>query len=81
MGGYFNDIRTHEEKRGGMRRSDSSFWDFNSFINNMEMDKINRIGNLYTWANNKEREGYVEEKLDRFFRAASWITRNPRAKS
>lgn len=47
----------------------------------MEMDKINAISNLYTWANNRKGEGCVEEKLDRLFRAASWITRNPRAKS
>lgn len=47
----------------------------------MEMDKINAIGNLYTWASNREGEGCVEETLAKLFRAASLITRNPRAKS
>lgn len=35
------------------------------------MRSMRAIGNLYTWANNREGEGYVEEKLDRFFGAAS----------
>lgn len=80
FGGDFNDIRNQEEKRGGRRRLDSSFRTFNSFINRMEIEEINSVGRVYTWANNREEEGYVEEKLDRFFGAACWTIRNPRAK-
>lgn len=80
FGGDFNDIRNMQEKRGGRRRSDASFQVFNSFITQMGMDEINSVDNQYTWANNREGEGYVEEKLDRFFGAASWVVQIPRAK-
>lgn len=46
----------------------------------MRIEEIKSVGILYTWANNREGKGYVEEKLDRFFGAASWISRNLRAK-
>lgn len=49
----FNAIREHDEKRGGRRRLDSNFRIFNSFINNMEMEDVNLVGSMYTWANNK----------------------------
>lgn len=40
----------------------------------MDMDEIHSVGNLHTRANNREEEGYVEEKLDTFFGTAQWIT-------
>lgn len=43
------------------------------------MEEVSSVGNIYTWANNREGEGFVEEKLDRFFRACSWLTKHPRA--
>lgn len=46
----------------------------------MMIEKINKIGRPYTWANNRQGEGFLEEKLDRFFGAASWMIKNPRAK-
>lgn len=80
MGGDFNDLREHEEKIGGKKRLDSSFNMFNSFINDMEMAKISSVGNVYTWANNREGEGFVET-LDRFFGATRWLTKYPRAQA
>lgn len=71
LGGDFNDIRQQDEKKGGRRRVESSFQAFNSSINQMGMAEGKSIRALYTWANNKQREGYVEEKLDSFFGAAS----------
>lgn len=80
LGEDFNEIRNQEEKRRGRRRTEASFRGFNSFIDTMMMEKKNSVGSLYTWANNREGEGFVEEKLDRFFGAASWMIKNPRAK-
>lgn len=69
-----NDIRDHEEKRGGRRRSDLSFRNFNKFICDMEIEKIKAVGRMYTWANNREGERFVEEKVDRFFWVRKLVT-------
>lgn len=45
----------------------------------MEMEEVKSVGNAFTWANNREGEGFVEEKLDRFFGASSWQIKYPRA--
>lgn len=46
----------------------------------MEMEEIKAEGRIYTWANNKEVERFVEEKLDRFFGSGSWLLKHPKAK-
>lgn len=46
----------------------------------MEMEEIKEEGIIYTWANNKEVERFVEEKLDRFFGSGSWLLKHPKAK-
>lgn len=46
----------------------------------MMMEEINKIGRAYTWVNNRQGEDFVEEKLDWFFGAGSWMIKNPRAK-
>lgn len=35
---------------------------------------------MFTWANNREGKDFVKEKLDRFFGAASWLVKYPKAK-
>ncbi|KAK6120408.1 hypothetical protein DH2020_045888 [Rehmannia glutinosa] len=79
IGGDFNDICGHEEKKGGRRRSHSSFDFFNSFIGNMGMKEISSLGNETTWANNRVGEGFVKEKLDRFFGSLDWLSNFPNA--
>lgn len=69
--GDFNDIKGHDEKRGRRRRPESSFRSFRSFITSMEMEEIKAEGSEFTWANNRDGEEFVEEKLDRVFGAAS----------
>lgn len=34
----------------------------------------------YKWANNREGEGYIQERLDRFFGFAKWIMHYDKAK-
>lgn len=48
IGGDFNDIRDYAEKRGGRRRSDLSFRNFNNFISNMEMSELKAVGSKFT---------------------------------
>lgn len=59
MGGDFNDIREHEEKEGGNRRLESSFWSFRSFIADLEMGEVKFRGEAFTWANNRGNEGFI----------------------
>lgn len=70
IGGDFNYIRKHEEKMGGRRKNDRSFDSFRSFIDGMGMGEVKFRGASYTWANNREHEGFIHERLDRFFSSA-----------
>lgn len=72
-GGDFNEIKNHEEKHGGIRRQESSFHDFRTFIADMGMGEIRFTGHTFTWANNREGEGFIQERLDRFFGSAHWM--------
>lgn len=44
--GDFNDIRDQEEKKGGRRRQDCSFWGFRNFIADMEMGEVKFRGDF-----------------------------------
>lgn len=76
LGGEFNDIRSKEEKQGGKERHESSFLPFRSFIAEMDMGEIKYTGNTYTWANNRMGEGFIQERLDRFFGSSDWMLQN-----
>lgn len=45
----------------GKERQESSFLAFRNFIDEIEM------GDIYTWANNKERVEFIQERLDRLY--------------
>lgn len=70
LGGDLIDIRETREKLGGKPRSVGIVRHFKEYIQQMEMVKLRFIGREWTWANNRVREGYVEERLDRFFVAS-----------
>lgn len=72
--GDLNEIKNHDEKNGGNRRSEGSFIDFMSFISKMGMGDIRFQGSTFTWANNREREGYIQERVDRFFGSVEWMS-------
>lgn len=65
--GGFNEIKRRGKKCEGRVRSEGSFEFFQNFIRTMSMAEIRYIGRDWTWANNKVGEGFVEERLDRFF--------------
>lgn len=60
MGGDFNDTRNHDEKLGGRRRLENSFASFRNFIPGMEMGELKFIGDMYTWANNRAHESFIQ---------------------
>ncbi|GER46309.1 retrotransposon reverse transcriptase [Striga asiatica] len=79
VGGDWNEICSGEEKRGGNARSNTSCLAFNSFIARIGMLEVTMTDNTFTWGNNREQEGYIEEKLDRVFGSLEWLAINPTA--
>lgn len=73
MRGDFNDIISNEEKKGERRRSESNFTDFRYFIADMDMEDIKYKGEPFTLTNNRERESFIQERLNRFFGSANWM--------
>lgn len=71
--GAFNDIKDHVEKKSGRKRLESSFLDFKNFITNMKTREVKFRGESYTWANNREGEGFIQEMLDKFFGSTRWL--------
>lgn len=68
-----NDIRYPSGKIERRARSEASCLGFRKFIETMGMEEIVFQGNMCTWANNWEEEGYIERRLDRFFGTANWL--------
>ncbi|GER54160.1 hypothetical protein STAS_31725 [Striga asiatica] len=64
----------------GKLRGDRSFEGFNNFISYMGMSLIQIKGYKFTWGNNREEEGYVEEVLDKAFGSLNWVGAHPQAK-
>lgn len=79
LGGDLNDIKEGFEKKGGRIRSEGSFQQFRNFVSNMCMIEITCKGRDWTWANNRDGEGYVEERFDRFFASPGWTHQYPHA--
>lgn len=45
----------------------------------MKMGDIKYKGDIYTWANNREGEGFIQERLDRFCGSVEWMFLNDNA--
>lgn len=73
IGGDFNDILRQEDKQGGNKRLENSFVPFRTFVRDMCMRELCFNGRRWTWANNRQREGFIEERLDMFFTSAEWF--------
>lgn len=50
-----------------------SFIPFRSFIRDMQMGKINFKGKRWTCTNNRQGEGFIQKRLDRFFCSPEWL--------
>lgn len=57
--GDFNDIKSQNEKKGGRVMNVNSFANFRDFIAKMKMREIRFKGEEFTWANNREGEGFI----------------------
>lgn len=45
----------------------------------MGMAELKVLSRLWTWANNRELESFVEERLDRFCASLDWFLNFPQA--
>ncbi|CAA0840588.1 Unknown protein, partial [Striga hermonthica] len=77
LGGDFNDLLFHSEKKRGKMREDCSFISFRNFVRLMGMQDGYYQGYPFTWANNRQGEGFVEERLDRIFFSPGWLLTFP----
>jgi exonuclease III len=66
VGGDFNIIRSLEEKRGGSRRLDRDFGDFNTLIDDLHLIDLDTNNGLHTWTNRRTGIHQITCKLDRF---------------
>ncbi|KAG7581014.1 Reverse transcriptase zinc-binding domain [Arabidopsis suecica] len=79
MIGDFNEITGNHEKRGGKRRSESSFLPFRCMIENCGMIEVPSLGNLFSWVGRRScgTAGHrvrrlIKARLDRAMANEEW---------
>ncbi|GER55660.1 retrotransposon protein, partial [Striga asiatica] len=77
--GRLESYMLEEEKKGGRLRSEASMLGFRGFVEGMGMKELDMIGQSYTWGNNREGEGFVEERIDEAFASFDWLVSYPSA--
>lgn len=72
--GDFNDISSHQEKKGGRTNSQRLIDGFNSMIDDIQMEYMGAKGQNFTWLNNRIGDERVYERLDRVLINSRWRT-------
>lgn len=67
MEGDFNEIVSQEDKQGGKRKGKGLFNPVRALIREMEIREVAFRGRRWTWENNRQGEGFIEQRLDMFF--------------
>ncbi|GER37118.1 RNA-directed DNA polymerase (reversetranscriptase)-related family protein [Striga asiatica] len=80
IGGDWNETLHPSEKKGGKMRTARELNGFQDFCARMSMHDISMEGHKFTWENKRAEEGYIEERLDRFFSSYRWMAKHPRAR-
>lgn len=65
--GDLNEIKSNGEKKGDNSRQEGSFFDFKNIIFEMGIRNIRFRGHTFTWANNREKDGFIQGRRDKFF--------------
>eukprot|EP00253_Pinus_taeda_P014726 PITA_14726 len=76
IGGDFNLIRSLEEKKGGIRKSDSLMGRFNALIEDLRLVDIQTINGICTWNNRRGGKNQVASRLDRFLVSESIMNKD-----
>lgn len=66
IGGDFNLIRSLEEKRGGIRKTDNYMEKFNDIIEELRLVDIHTINGIFTWNNRRGGRNQIASRLYRF---------------
>lgn len=61
------------------RKKEGSIKMFRVFIREISMMEVGHKGRDWTWANNREGESFVKERLYRLFASLEWIYQFPKA--
>jgi ribonuclease HI len=76
--GDFNMVLNHAEKQGGRDINLSQSNLFHDTLNNCNLQDLGFHGDMFTWANNQEKDHHIKERLDRFCASSSWLNQFPR---
>jgi len=72
--GDFNEILDHQDKQGGMPKSQAQLDRFLEVASMCNFKDLGFTGYPYTWNNNRGEKENVQERLDRFFANHGWLT-------
>ena len=78
--GDFNEILTMEEKQGGLLRPLRPMQEFREALLQCGLVDLGFQGNIFTWSNGREGEGFVQERLDRACGTIEWRALFPHVK-
>lgn len=76
--GDFNEIFQSSEKRGGIGYDLINVRAFRNCLDANGFRELDSWGHQFTW-NNKRKDGFIEEKLDRFVANSAWWSLFPEA--
>lgn len=76
IGGDFNLIRTLDEKKGGIRRTDQFMDMFNDIIAEQRLVDMQTINGIFTWNNRRGGKNRLASRLDRFLLSESIMNRD-----
>lgn len=80
LGGDFNKIMTHLEKKGVPLKRDQALLDFCETFDNCNLTDLGWKGYKYTWCNMRKGRAKIEERLNRFLADPNWSTLFPNAR-
>ncbi|KAM6550953.1 hypothetical protein CsatB_000761 [Cannabis sativa] len=72
--GDFNNITTHDDKKGGRLYPESLVNGFNTALHDCELCELQLRGHKYTWECGKGTQNHIEIRLDKAFATQSWLT-------
>lgn len=75
-----NAIVNPDEKRGGLTPANLIMRGFQDFIDQCQLCDLGFVAYPFTWRNNREGEGYIQERLDQALASPSWCSMFANAK-
>lgn len=78
--GDFNDIASHEEKRGHLPHPDNLVRGFNDTLQDCELYDLGMQGHGFTWEKGRGSDHWIEEPLDRAIASTDWSDMYTQAK-